>query len=149
MQWNSNTVAATGLSFCTIFFPLCVELCLRSLGLVVFWENSEQRQQTSHPKRSNTWRPLKLIWKKSFRSLEHTMLMSEGVCKTNSTVVTDKTESTCRTLWLYQQHKLTVVEDSKKMGHWHKLHNVEVPWTSGYMDQPVMKRNKYHYIQII
>jgi len=45
------------------------------------------------------------------------MLMSEGVCMPNSIVVTDRTESTCLTLWLYQQHKLTVVEDNKKMGH--------------------------------
>jgi len=54
------------------------------------------------------------------------MLMS-GVCMLNSIVVTDRTESTCLTLWLYQQHKLTVVEDSKKMGHGNKLHNIEVP----------------------
>jgi hypothetical protein len=56
-----------------------------------------------------------MIWKKGFRSLEHIMLMSEGV--TNSIVVTDKTENTCLNLWLYQQHKLTVVEECKKMGH--------------------------------
>jgi hypothetical protein len=141
MPWNSNIVAATGLSFRTIFFPLCVRLCLNLLGLVVFWENSKRKQQTSHPKCSNALRPLKIIWKHGFRSLEHTMLTSEGVCMLNSIVVTDRTESTYLTLWLYQQHKLTVVEDSKKMGHWNKLHDTEVPWASGYMDQPVMKRN--------
>jgi len=69
------------------------------------------------PKMLKCFKTTKSDLEKSFRSLEHTMLMSEGACMTNSIVVTDKTGSTCLTLWLYEQHKLIVVEDSKKMGH--------------------------------